>query len=474
VPRLFWKIFLWFWVAQILIGLVMFQLAVALRPNDPRDLGRGVASGLTTQARALAFIYEREGPSGVQRELRRPSREFRGARWVFDEQGRWLAGSRTVPMAKELARRAAESGVVEVTPENQNNQPRLVARSMPLREGHSLVLVSEIRQSSGGRGFRFWPFSLRLDATRLAALLALSGLVCYALARYIASPAAKLRRATQQLASGDLSTRVGNQMGRRRDELADLGGDFDRMAERIEALMISERRLLGDISHELRSPLARLSLALDLAEGGADAETQGYFDRIRREAERLNELIGQLLSLSRLESGSAQIEQTPVQLTDLLHEVAHDADFEARGRARRVTVLQADECWTGGDADLLRSAVENVVRNAVRYTAESTSVQLSLVCDGKQATLSVRDFGPGVPEETLNNLFRPFYRVADARDRQSGGTGLGLAITQRAVKVHGGRVEAHNAEGGGLLVELHLPVNSKRDGNFEPTVAEPD
>jgi two-component system sensor histidine kinase CpxA len=156
----------------------------------------------------------------------------------------------------------------------------------------------------------------------------------------------------------------------------------------------------------------------------------------------------------------------------LLHEVAQDADFEARGRDRNVSVVQADECWTAGDADLLRSAVENVVRNAVRYTAESTSVQLSLVCNGKVATLSVRDFGPGVPEDTLENLFRPFYRVADARDRQSGGTGLGLAITQRAIKVHGGRVEAHNAEGGGLLVQLHLPVTSKREVAFASTVAE--
>jgi two-component system sensor histidine kinase CpxA len=331
------------------------------------------------------------------------------------------------------------------------------------------VLKSSRRGPPSGFLPRFIPREFRdLSGTggiRLLALLATSGLVCYGLALYLTSPAVKLRRATRQLASGDLTARVAAQMGRRRDELADLGRDFDQMAERIETLMVSERRLLADISHELRSPLARLNVALDLADGGTDLRTQGYLDRIRLESERLNELIGQLLSLSRLESGSARVESRTVNLADLLQEVAHDADFEARSRNRRVRVLDCAPCTTAGDPTLLRSAVENVVRNAVHYTAENTEVTLSLTCipnskrENAESVITVRDHGPGVPPETLENLFRPFYRVADARDRQSGGTGLGLAITERAVRVHGGTIQVENApDGSGLSVTIRLPL----------------
>ncbi len=305
--------------------------------------------------------------------------------------------------------------------------------------------------------------------------------VCFLSARYLASPTVKLRRATHQLAAGDLTARIGSQMGRRRDELADMGRDFDLMAERIETLVASERRLaeserrtveaqqqlLADISHELRSPLARIAYALDLAQGGANEETSGYLQRIKRESALLNELIGQLLTLARLEAapeaapeqGGAWNSAAPVELSKIVGEVCQDADFEARERGRTVHLLRNEACLVRGKADLLRSAVENVVRNAVRHAPSDSAIEVALCCDERQASITVRDFGAGVPEELLPELFRPFYRVAQARERESGGVGLGLSITDRAIRFHGGKVHAKNASGGGLVVELMLPIS---------------
>jgi two-component system sensor histidine kinase CpxA len=292
----------------------------------------------------------------------------------------------------------------------------------------------------------------------------------------LTAPAVKLRNATHQFAAGDLKTRVGPLMGRRRDELADLGRDFDVMAERIESLLISERRLLGDISHELRSPLARLQLALDLAEQTADPETKQYLARIESEAEELNGMIGQLLTLTRLENAVAAQQGSKdaafIDLEQLVKHVCENADFEARARGVRVELLHSERCQIIGNGELLHSAVENVVRNALLHAPQSPKVEVALTVAPhealtaedtatREAVIRVRDYGPGVPEESLQDLFRPFYRVAVARDRQTGGTGLGLSITERAVQFHGGTVTASNAEGSGLLVEIRLPLTEK-------------
>jgi signal transduction histidine kinase len=471
--RLFLKIFGWFWLAQIFIGLVMYQIMTVVRSSSDSSRNRTfLSSHLNLQARTAALIYEHEGVSALMRETRRWRRGNSPLLFIFNNDGRTLIAERAAPPVRELARRAARNSKPQ--PVTQGDM-QLVARAAPLHNGQTLVLVAELPRRTPNLTVIDLRNPARLGWVRVGVLLVTSGLVCYALALYLASPAMKLRHATRQLASGDLSARVAAQMGRRRDELADLGRDFDQMAERIESLMMSERRLLGDISHELRSPLARLMVALDLAESDlaetdTDATTLSYLARIRRESERLNELIGQLLALSKLESGSAKVEETPVDLSELLHDVAQDAAFEAQGRNRNVQIVSSEACYTRGDATLLRSAVENVVRNGIHYTAENTSVELHLKCcvsEGhksgksvKHAILTVRDHGPGVPPETLEHLFRPFYRVADARDRLSGGTGLGLAITERAVRFHGGSVRAANAEGGGLLIEIQLPVTS--------------
>jgi two-component system sensor histidine kinase CpxA len=226
--------------------------------------------------------------------------------------------------------------------------------------------------------------------------------------------------------------------------------------------------LLGDISHELRSPLARLNVALELARQRSGSEATSALERIQREAEILNEMIGQLLTLTRLESGAAEIKKVEVDLESLLREVVKDADFEARARNRSVRLVATEPVRIEGVANLIRRAIENVVRNAVHYTAEQTEVEIKLFTDSdatpstgkpdhERAVIVVRDHGPGVPDEALNEIFRPFYRVDEARDREAGGVGLGLSIAERAVRLHGGSVEATNASDGGLIVTINLP-----------------
>lgn len=311
------------------------------------------------------------------------------------------------------------------------------------------------------RGRRYGPprrMQQRFELLRWAAIFAAATAVSYGLARYLTAPATKLRQATQQLADGDLSTRVAPQMGKRRDELADLGRDFDEMAERIESLVTAERRLLADISHELRSPLARLQVALDLAGQTADEPTRQYLQRIELEGERLNELVGQLLALTRLESSAVDASRESIEIATLVAEVVADADFEAHGHNRAVQIVNTTPGFIKGNTTLLRSAIENVIRNAVRYTAENTAVEVSLTGESEQAIISIRDRGPGVPEDALEKLFVPFYRVELARDRQSGGVGLGLSIAARAIRFHHGEIKAINAPEGGLLVEIRLPL----------------
>ncbi len=260
--------------------------------------------------------------------------------------------------------------------------------------------------------------------------------------------------------------------------------DFDRMAERLENLVNAQSRLLTDISHELRSPLARLNVALELARQRSGPEAGTALDRIDRETNRLNELIQKLLTIARLESGNESIEKLPVHLKQIIHEIAHDAAFEAQSRHCEVEATVVDDCVVMGSPSLLHSAIENVVRNAIRYTREGTGVEVRLEQgvglpnmglqnlgtpnDGAgrpEAVVRVTDSGPGVPEGALDKLFRPFYRIDDARGRQTGGVGLGLAITDRAVRLHSGTIRVSNRPQGGLMVEIRLPLSSVEASN---------
>jgi two-component system sensor histidine kinase CpxA len=319
------------------------------------------------------------------------------------------------------------------------------------------MLVTELPP---GQGALFGPNGVPGLGIFIAVLT--SGLVCYFLAQFLTSPVIRLRKATQKLASGDLSARVGASSSQNGDEISQLLRDFDLMAEQIEKLVNAQSRLLKDISHELRSPLARLSVALELARQRTGPEGQSVLDRISLESNRMNELIGSLTTIARLESGAGSIRKQPVQLEDLVQEVARDAAFEAQARNIQVECEILDELPIAGDPALLRSAIENVVRNATRYTGPGTAVAIRAekrkIGNVDEAFIQVSDSGPGVPEVELEKIFQPFYRIDDARERSTGGVGLGLAITDQAIRLHGGSVRASNLAEGGLLVEMHIPL----------------
>ena len=296
-------------------------------------------------------------------------------------------------------------------------------------------------------------------ALRWSVSLLVSGLICYLLTRYLTTPILRLREASQHLAQGDLSTRAAAGMEGRRDELGALVHDFNAMAARIEELVSGQRQLIYDISHELRSPLARLNVALDLARERKGNEPA--FDHMEQDLERLNEMIGRLLTVARLDSSAIPPAMSQVDLTELISQIARSADLELRKNDAAVQLTLPEQVFVHGNAELLHSAIENVVRNAIRYTGVGNPVEVSVTMQKpSSALIVVRDHGPGVPESELANIFQPFYRIADDRNRESGGTGLGLAIAGRVIRIHGGTIRARNAQPHGLEVEILLPQAS--------------
>jgi len=307
-----------------------------------------------------------------------------------------------------------------------------------------------------------WMFFLVPDTLpyRLIAIVLVTGLVSVLLARYLSRPIAQLRQATQRMAAGDLSVRVGSQLAHADSETRGLGRDLDAMAERITALLESERRLRRDMSHELRSPLTRLNIALELIRRRSPEELAPHFDRIERDTARLDALIGELLKLQHLEAETS-VHGEALDLSGLTQQIVDDANLEAEQRGCRVRASLQPGFLVRGNRELLQRAIENVIRNAVRFTADGTEVEVTLAPQARRAVLTVRDQGPGVPDDALQHIFKPFYRVDGDRARSTGGTGLGLAITERAVNLHGGSVRAQNHPDQGLLVTIELPLDDR-------------
>lgn len=457
------SLFVKFFLSFLLINVLFVTIAITLTflrdrefpPEAHQQFARQVVKEYGLEA---IRKYEDEDPQQLENYRQRlySKRQVRLA--LFDTQGRELSKAhgprpRRIQM---MARRALQTGSVVFPMMGERNW---VAGSLKGLSGKTYAVVIGLPDKPKpeqllkglSRGFLGW---------RVLMLLAISALVCLWLARSFSAPISRLRKATRQFAAGDLSTRVGEQV-QGKNEISTLAQDFDHMAEQIEDLVGSQQRLLRDISHELRSPLARLGVALELArqEGKPEVRSKAL-QRIELEAERMNEMIGQLLSLTRLESGASKLQREEFDLAEMLINLVHDADYEARNRGCRVLFDGNGPLPIYGSQELLARAVENVIRNAVKYTAEDSSISVELIQSERFNRIRIHDQGPGVPDTALEKLFEPFYRVADARDRQSGGTGIGLAIAERSVKLHAGSIRAENHPAGGLIVEILLPSTS--------------
>jgi two-component system, OmpR family, sensor histidine kinase CpxA len=454
MKSLFLKIFLSFWLAQALIVALVVLATVVFRPQTESPFWEYIKSNTADQ---LVQAYESGGSKVLDAKLDQLGTTLRLKAYLFDDQGKELAGRPAPRWAQRLSQGLDPQGGGWF---HRFSPRRFVSHEVTTAGGRHYMMVAEVPPRPWLPLLRQKPPGTGLVILALAVLV--SGFVCYVLARYLTSDARRLRAATQQLAAGDLNARAVAPKRGRRDELAELVRDFNTMASRLQDLVSAQSRLLNDISHELRSPLARLSVALGLAWQRAGTEAHGALERIELEANRLNELIGRLLTLARLEGGEDAMRRSPIALDELVQSIAEDADFEAQSRQCRVRCVIQDEAVVFGNHSLLHSAIENVVRNAMRHTCEGTDVEIRLVQESgngrPEAVVRVIDHGSGVPQASLDKLFRPFYRLDDARGRQTGGVGLGLAITERAVRLHGGSVRAVNRPEGGLMVEIRVPV----------------
>lgn len=433
MTSLFAKILLWFW-ATLVITTIGSALISGLAGPRPYLLSRLAAFELE-EARAA---YEEGGRPGLRQFMERFHSVFTGESILTDASGRdLLTGADDSAL---LARTRAES------------------RFPPFRRGGAVI-------ARGSEDGKYWFFFV-IPRERLVYwfllpqhwwVMAAGIFLCYLLAFYLTQPVRRLQRAVERFGHGDLSARAASP---RRDELGDLARTFDRMADRIQTLLDAERRLLLDISHELRSPLARLRVAVELARSGEDRETA--INRIEKEAERLNGLVSGLLQVTRAEGDPGSLPREPVRLQKLLEELVADAALEAHARGCEVRLTGAQPAVVQGDAELLRRAIENVIRNAVRHAPEGTAVEVVLETSDGRAVVRIRDYGPGVPEESLPRIFDAFYRVERDRDRASGGSGLGLSIARRAIELHNGTIRARNTSPG-LQVEIELPATPAQD-----------
>ena len=433
MKSLFGKILLWFWFT-LAVTVVGSAFISALNVNENASDERApVARLVTFQLEEARSAYEIGGRPGLQAFLDTLHRVYDARGILTDETGRDLL---TNEDRSDLLRRARRPYFFQIF----RTGGAMVARAAGDGRYWFFYIVPRVRVGS-------W-FLLPEHAFVMAAGV----LLCYWLALYLTSPVRKLEKAVERFGRGDLSARVGSS---RSDELGQLARTFDRMAERMETLLTAERRLLLDISHELRSPLARLGVAVELARSGDDANAA--LNRIQKESDRLNALVGQLLQVTRAEGDPSSLGHAPLRLDELVQQLVDDSSIEAAAHGCDLKYEKREPVTVAGDPELLRRAVENVIRNAIRYAPRETAVEVSLARHNGKAVVGVRDQGSGVPEEALPRLFDAFYRVEGDRDRASGGTGLGLSIARRAIELHKGSIRARNAEPG-LEVEMELPV----------------
>jgi two-component system sensor histidine kinase CpxA len=446
--RLFWKIFLPFWILQTCIMLFLaYRVHSSFGPDRPWWV-QPERRAMPVLARYATWRYSTRGQEGLRELLHDIALDRRSAYWLFDDGMHELSGLPMPDDAQKAIERALQNqGLAKV------RNGTFIVEKLADSKGRSFIFAGE---------FFVPPLLHSLPGSVLVGILIsslLTSLLCAVLAQYITRPILRLRDAAHSIAHGNLEARAGLKGSTRRDEIADLVKDFDTMAGEIRDLVESNRRMLMGASHDLRSPLSRIRVALSLASTAPEPERNELLGRIEIELLRLNGMIEQILTVARLESGQIRRASEPLSLNQVIGEAVEDARFEAS--QSNVEIVYDDrwpEVTMTGEENMLRSAVENVLRNAIFYAGADGRVELTVTAENAVARICVRDNGPGVPEAALPKLFTPFYRVDDARGTATGGSGLGLSIVSGAVKVHNGSVSAQNLQPHGLEIAIELPV----------------
>jgi two-component system sensor histidine kinase CpxA len=458
--RSFWiRIFATFWIIEILTVVAVVTMRGSLEDFTLHPVSE---KALTSMAFSAEEAYQAGQCDELNPLLSRFVRVYKVTPHLFDDTGHSVCGDAVSPAVQRAADGSHSFGfkrVVEIMrgyAPSRNGQIVAAIRINP-DQNTPFSFVVETTQIPA------WSFRFRGELIVIAAIL-FSGILSAALARILVRPIGQLRHTARELAAGNLKARADSSKrhSSKGDEVVALVHDFNRMADQIESLLGMQKQLIRDVSHELRSPLSRLSVALELLREDTNEQSMVHVERIERETERLNRLIGQLLELSRMEATEGVgIRTESVQLEEIVREVVSNAAYEAGSRDCNVRAVIRDQVSLQANPELLASAIENVVRNGIRYTHAGTDVLVTLECERNDGAtvvkLTVRDFGPGVPEDKIPSLRMPFYRLDAARSSETGGTGVGLAIADRAIRLHGGSLALRNHPEGGLEVTLLLP-----------------
>lgn len=438
MSRLFWKLFLTMWLSIVgfsaAIGLLNDKLAREQWAEEPANT---FSRGMFRIAQRLKITLATAGEEAAREELIDIPRMSRNYIFVVDENDAEILQRDAILQALRARHGRMESETVQ-TEDGRRHTIFLVDRIPP-----TTILAP------GPDG----------TAMRILAGALISALVSFFLARSLTAPLEALRTATRRIASGDLDARVAETTPQRRDEFGQLGADFNQMAARLQTMQQASRRLLRDVSHELRSPLARLSVALEIARKKGSETIKPELDRIALEGDRLESLVNDVLGLLRESSENSPKQDETFDLSALLTELVEVVNYEVTAGNPGVQWQPAEAVPFHGDRELIWRTMENLLRNALRHTDAQRGVVLGLKAEdaNRQILISVRDFGTGVPEAEVEKIFEPFYRVQESRDRHSGGHGIGLAIAAAAVGRHGGVIKAENVAGGGLCVKVCLP-----------------
>ncbi len=440
MTRLFWKIFLTLWLSIVgfstVVGLVNDRLAREQWAEEPANT---FARGVYRINLRLKKALERDGRRGLRDELLNVPRMTRSFIYVVDEGRSEILGR--------------DDALLDLNERGTSMDQRTI-----YDEGGEAYILYTINRDP--------PSTILAPGTAGTALRAgaaalISALVSFFLARSLTAPLERLRDASRQIAAGNLDTRVGQSIGPRLDEIGQLALDFDVMTQRLQQMQKANRRLLQDVSHELRSPLARLNVALAIARKKDVREIVSELDRIELESERLEDLVSDVLGLLRESSETSPRVVTQVDLSALMNELVDVVNYEVPEGKSGVRLESCEDIMYTGDRELIWRALENLLRNALRHTDPDRGVLLNLANhdSASPVVISVRDFGPGVPPDQLEKIFQPFYRVQESRDRTTGGYGLGLSIVAAAVRRHDGRIEAANDPEGGLILTVSLPAS---------------
>jgi two-component system sensor histidine kinase CpxA len=452
---LYWKIFLSFWLATILIIITTAWVTSELTRKSSLLTREQVF--MDSYANAAVATFESGKHNALKQWLEQTGQAKSMTLYLLCSTGEIVSNhpppAEIKRIATDLANEQLDTGILKFG--NLIVSHEILSTS---GKAYRLAAVSEKPLSH----FIIIPWAGL--TIRLLIAIFISGLICYLLSIYLTKPLRSLGLAAKSIATGKFSTRVGHFKGHNRDEIAKLSHEFDRMAEKLEALVNSKERLLQDISHELRSPLARLQIAIELGRKKSPAEAESEYVRMETECLRLNTLIGEILEFARLDKSMEELTKSSVTMSDLLTRIVDDANFEFGLSKPRVRITQTLPIKLSLDERLIHRAIENVVRNALRYSPAEELVLLSVSTDADHQFLyiDIQDKGPGVPEDQLEKIFSPFYRVDTSREKKTGGSGLGLSIAEKAIHLHHGSIVARNVEGGGFLVRITLPIQENR------------